>query len=108
MVDLEVTSNTSGTSPADPEIAGGKVFAKEDITVENPVGEELVIHFPVNMNGQGVTIECVDKDGDSKMNKTKTINGAEMHIRCKLSTGEYTLKIIGHHNVMTDMKITKQ
>jgi len=108
MVDLEVTSNTTGSSPVDPEVAGGKVFAREDITVENPVGDELVIRFPANMKAQEVTIECFDKDGDSKMNKTKTISDTEMRIRCKLSAGEYTLKITGHHNVMIDTKITKQ
>lgn len=108
MVDLEVTSNTNGTSPADPEIFGAKAFAKEDISVDNPVGDNLILHFPANMNGQAITIECLDKEGNSQMNKAKTINNTEMQLRCKLSPGVYTLKITGHHNVMLETKITKQ
>ena len=36
---LEVTSNTNGVSPQDPEIVGVKVFAKNEIKLTNPVGE---------------------------------------------------------------------
>src|SRR5581483_3228933 len=96
MVDLEVTSNTTGTSPADPEIAGVNVFAKEDVSVVNPVGDQLIIRFPESLVGQEVTIECFDKNGDSKMNKTKTVKDREMQVGCKLGSGEYTLKITGH------------
>ena len=108
MVDLEVTSNINGVSPKDPEIITDNAIAKEDISVINPVGDHLEISFPENMRGQEITVECLDKDGKVKMNKTKTISDLKMQLRCNLSAGEYTLKIVGHHNVMTEIKINKE
>ncbi len=106
MVDLEVASNINGTSPSDPEIAGVKVFSAEEITVENPVGDQLIIHFPQNMIGQEVTIESSGSE-EIKIKKTKTVKDTEMKISCGLPPGIYTLKITGHHNVAAEIKITK-
>ena len=46
ILSLEVTSNTNGVSPQDPEIVGVKVFAKNEIKLTNPVGESLEMNFP--------------------------------------------------------------
>ncbi len=107
MADLEVTSNTNGISPADPEIAGVNVAYKEDISITNPVGNKFIIHFSKNMIGQEITVECFDK-AESKMKKKLTIKADEMHIKCDLNAGEYNLKITGHHNIIAEMKIIKE
>ena len=108
MADLLVTFNTNGISPVNPEIAGGSVFATENITVENPVGAKLVLHFPADMTGQEITIECFDKRGVAEMSKTETISGTVMKVKCELTAGDHTIKITGHHNVIVEMKITKE
>ena len=69
MVDLEVTANTGGRSIANPEIAGGITSSGEDVSITTPVGDKLELHFPKDMMGQEITVECFDKDG-SEMKKT--------------------------------------
>ena len=108
MLELEVTSNTNGASPADPDIAGINTFANDVVSVTNPVGEQLNIHFPDDMNGQEITIECIDQEGSVQMKKAATVKGQEMQVRCKLNPGAYTVRITGHHNIMLDTKITKE
>ena len=106
MLDLEVASNINGASPVDPEITGARVFSAEEITVENPVGDQLIIHFPQNMIGQEVTIESSGSE-EIRVKKIKTVKDTEMKLNCSLPPGIYTLKITGHHNVAAEIKITK-
>ena len=107
MVELEVTMNTTGVSIPDPEIAGLNSSAKESVSVVTPVGDKLVLHFPKDMVGQEITVECLDK-GDSRMKKTVKVDDTEMQIKCNLATGNYTLKIVGHHNTIVDMSFFKE
>ncbi len=107
MVDLEVTMNGTGKSVPDPEMVGVSAGAKEDVSVTTPVGDKLVMHFPKDMIGQEITVECF-AGGESKMKKTVIVNDTEMQIKCKLAPGNYTLKIVGHHNTIVDISFTKE
>jgi hypothetical protein len=108
MVDLEVTSNTNGVSPADPDIARVKAITKEEVSITNPVGEQLIMHFPEDMKDQEITIECIDQNGKVQMKKTTTVNVPETQVRCKLTPGAYSVRITGHHNIILETKITKE
>ena len=108
MADLEVTSNTSGRSMADPEIAGVQETPKETVTVSAIAEEALMIHFPADMTGQQITIQLFDTDGKEVMNKTKSVKGPEMAVKCKVAPGTYKVKLTGHHNILVETKITKK
>jgi len=107
MVSLEVTSNTTGISPADPEIPGVKVFVKEEASITNPVGDKMILHFPGDMNGQEITIACFDQAGGKQSEKTEMVKSEVMELRCNLKPGEYSIKITGHHNIILDTKFVK-
>ena len=108
VLDLLATSNTTGNSPADPEIPGVKAYVKNEVTVTNPVGNELIIRFPDDMAGQQVEINCYDMKGEKQQSKTAMVKGTEMAIKCKLDAGEYNLQIVSHHALVFDDKIVKQ
>ena len=99
MVDLEVTSNTGGRSLADPEIAGGQFLYKSAVLVDPVIDGKLSIHFPADVTGQEVTIECLVND-DAQMKKIITVKDKDTKVKCNLKAGTYTLKMTGHHNVL--------
>lgn len=108
MLELEVTQNATGMSPANPEIAGAKIFVKNEVSVTAPVkGKKLVLHFPGDRKGQDMKIECFDKDNVSQFTKTKTVKDTDMQIDFKVKPGEYTLRISTHHSIVFETKITK-
>ncbi len=108
MIDLAVTPNTTGTSPADPEIAGIPVVVNEEAAVTNPVDDELVLHFPASTIGQDILVEAVDKDNKTQWSKTMVVKDGETRIKCKLSPGTYQLKITSHHSIILYTQITKE
>ncbi len=108
MVSLEVTSNINGTSPPDPDIATTQIFVKEEVTVTDPVKEEMMLHFPESMIGQDVTIECFDIKGISQMKKKIKVKETELSIKCKLEAGAYKLKCSTEHNLVSETGFTKQ
>lgn len=108
MVSLEVTSNANGVSVRDPERVNEKVFAKEEISIVNPVGNELTILFPDAMVGTDITIECIDATGDVQMKKTLTVKDRETTVRCKLSPGSYTARFLTKHSVTSELNLIKE
>jgi len=108
MIQLAVTSNTTGKSPKDPEIGGVAVAIKVEAKVDNPVKDELVLHFPDAMKGQELTITCTDKNGTEQMKKQLTVRHNDEKMKCKLAPGTYTLRINSKHSTMQEMQITKE
>jgi len=108
MLSLEVTPNTKGTGPANPEIAGVKIFTREEITLDNPVNDQLIIHLPDAMKGEEISLECVDADGNSRMKKKLNTKNTDIHLNCKLAPGTYTARFYTEHNTITEIKFTKQ
>jgi hypothetical protein len=108
MISLEVTSNLQGISPTDPEINSASVYSKEEITIESPVLDKMVIHFPAAMQNVPVTLECTDASGVVQMTKTMTIKDSEDKIKCKLSPGIYTARFSARHNIVSEVRFEKQ
>ena len=106
MVDLEVSFNSQGTSVPDPEIKGVAVSAKEDVSVDVPVKDKIVMHFSKNLIRQEISVECFEKD-ESMMKKILMIKDTEMQIKCDLKPGTYVLKVVGHHNTLAELSFTK-
>ncbi len=69
MVDLLVTSNTTGVSPTDPEIPATAVtnqaLPNSHVTIVNPVDNTINMYFSGGLGGQRLSIDCVDMLGRS-------------------------------------------
>lgn len=107
MVDLLVTPNTTGTSLPDPEITGAPTVVTEQVSITNPIADKLIINFPTAMEGQEITIACIDATGTTVLTKTVTVKDDEAQIKCKLPAGEYTIKVTGKHNLILNSKVQK-
>jgi hypothetical protein len=108
MASLEVTSNVEGVSLPNPQIPNVPIFYKEEIKVDNPVGNDLVIHFPDAMKDEEMNVEFIDKYGSSHLKKSLKVNDAQMKLRCKLAPGAYTVRFSTEHNVAAEIEITKE
>ncbi len=101
MIDLEVTQNTTGNSPVEPEIAGAPVILKEEVTIAY-ADKELLLHFPDALKGQEMTVECFDAKGVSQMKKKLTITANEITLKYKLAAGANKIIIKGRHNLVAE------
>ena len=108
MLSLEVTQNTSGASPADPEIANPVVFVKEEATMTVETDGTIVIHFPDDVIGQDVKIKCTDKAGNTIFKNASKVKEKDMRLSIKADAGVYTLNITGHHNLILESTFTKK
>ena len=107
MVSLEVTRARGRNRQPDPEIKGAPVFVREEVTVDNPVGDELVMHFPATLKGQEITAECFDKEGRSQMKEKINVKREVISLRCKLVPGRYTIKFYTKHNIVSETEVNK-
>ncbi len=108
MADLEVTMNTSGISPTDPEIASPIVFVKEEASMTTEADGIIVIHFPDDVIGQDVKIKCTDKAGNTIFKNSSKVKENDLRLNIKADAGEYTLNVTGHHNLILESKFTKK
>lgn len=108
MVDLLVTSNTSGNSPVDPEQPVPYSLSKEEVSVDSLIQDELVVHFPASFQAQEVTIIVTDSKGEEVLNKKFTIKRTESSFRIRQEPGIYTVTIRGKHNLILQTKAEKK
>jgi hypothetical protein len=108
MIDLAVTQNTTGTSPADPEIPVDAFVQKEEVSIDSVVTDELKIHFSPSFVGQEVEVVATDAAGDKVFKKKFIIRRAEMSFRFKEAPGTYTVKISGKHNLIFSTTVRRQ
>ena len=107
MVTLEVTRNPDGKSPANPEIAGAKDLQPEPVHITAGSADNLDITFPADVIGQEVTIEVRDAAHETVFKKTRNIKKSTVSLHCELQPGSYTVKVTGHHNIITEQEVTK-
>jgi len=99
MVDLLVTPNTTGVSPADPEIVAAGVNspreATEHISMVNPVTDKLILHLSAGLTGKQVRATCYDMYGRKIVDEVLTVNSTIMEMPVDIHAGTYVI-------VMTD------
>lgn len=97
MVDLEVTSNTSGASPQDPEIVPSAVkgpsSANAWVRVVNPAVGKIILHVSGELTGQALQIECTDVSGRMLINETVVAADGTIEVDNKLTPGMYIIKV---------------
>jgi hypothetical protein len=112
MVDLLVTSNTTGTSLPDPERAPSAVadqtLAGQHVTMVNPVDNNIVIFFSNGLVGQSVSFECVDMLGRILIREQINVDHEMIQIPCSLKHGIYYVRIAGSNNVICKTILTKK
>ena len=112
MVDLEVTSNTTGVSPADPEIPNTRVVEQDETIIKGfdhqPNGRHLNIEFPEALLGQEINIEVTDNQGSTQLEKKMILKETSVHIKCaSLTDPEYHVKVSGRHNLIAEQDVKK-
>jgi hypothetical protein len=112
MVDLAVTSNTTGISPPDPEIPPTAVINqnkwKEKITITNPAVNNIIMHFGAGLQGQLVFLKCTDMLGQVLINETITVDNATMQIPCNnLIPGVYVVSVTNSTGIISQIKLIK-
>lgn len=104
MVDIEVNTARTGNPPVDPEISGTDLEL-EEVSVDGPADGVLTMHFPTHLSGQQVSVRISDQNGAKAWKNDFVIHDLEVQSKCKLASGEYTLTIEGHHNLIFEKKI---
>ena len=108
MVDLEVTGNEKGISPADPEVPFARVVEKDTIIIKGFNDGYLNIEFPESLVGQEIKIECVDKIGEVRKTKRMKLKETAVRLKCyELIGDQYRVIISGKHNVIQEQEVTK-
>jgi endonuclease/exonuclease/phosphatase family metal-dependent hydrolase len=97
MVKLAVTQNTSGTSPADPDLPPETVTAVEEgngnIRVSNPIESSATFYFPEEMIGNSVRMQWYDLVGRLAMNDEFTITSTSVSQPFSFGSGVYILRV---------------
>lgn len=110
MIDLAVTSNTSGVSPTDTEIpASVKTIAqKSDLYVVNPIKDALIISSVSRFKGQKITFKIIDLSGRVLVKSQLQLNEDRIQVPIQLQQGIYLLRITDHEQrVIYNNKIIK-
>ena len=108
MVSLEVTKN-KGEKTVHSERFGVPVFKKEMVTLETAtVEDQVTLIFPEAMLHEELTLEYVGKDGLAVFSKAIRPEKTKMNVKCKLDAGQYSVRISGEHNVVSEIPFTKK
>ncbi len=96
MADLLVQSNTTGTSPTDPELPTYVTNLRQNngIYVVNPVEDNITIHFPYAYVNSGISIVCRDMAGRVLINEKQTVGAGTAAYPAQLNPGLYLLQIM--------------
>jgi len=112
MIDLLATQNTTGVSPADPEIQDVYVVDENKvnnvITVVNPAGAQIKLFCNNNLNGYPVLFECIDMLGRIIIKKEIVFNNNSVQIPCDLHPGIYFIRITGGQKIICQSILTKE
>lgn len=110
MVDLLVTQNTTGISPADPEIVATAVpelSLKNAVAVVNPVGSTIMLHCSTALLGKKIMVSCYNTDGRIVLQQTLTVDSPVMQLPCDLNTGVYFLRLSSSGQTLMQQTILK-
>jgi len=102
MVDLAVTSNTTGISPIDPEITPSgisQILLKEQVIINNPVSDQIILHFTQSMMGKEVVVDCIDMLGRTQIHETINVRNELMQIPCNVKAGIYCVRVMMNGNI---------
>lgn len=108
MVDLLVESTGNNPRPQQVEILAATSTAKEQVTVDNPIVKEFVVHFSRGLVGEEMNMECLDSENRSLFRNNFKVKDAEKKVDCKLAPGNYSLKFYSRHSFLSEIKITVQ
>jgi len=95
MVKLRVTYNNTGTGPVNPVINGIDELASsiEKILVNNPIHNNVTIHFPANLMGQKIEMTWYDLCGRRMSAEETVINTTTLNRTINFAPGVYLLHI---------------
>ncbi len=112
MLDLLATHNTTGVSPADPEImpslVPGEALAHEAITLINPADDAIKLNCTIGLVGHTVDLECIDMLGRMMQRQPIAINATSVAIPCNINAGMYFVRIIGDNKVLCQAMLIKK
>jgi len=111
LVDLLVTSNTTGTSLPDPEITPVAVASlpsvSDKVTILNPVEDRLVLNVTDALEHTPLTLIVADMLGRIWLRDNVTTDGPRMEMPVNLLPGSYVLKVVAGGKVISNSLITK-
>jgi len=111
MVDLEVTSNTTGTSLPDPEIPLGlnnSEILQDHVYIVNPVSSNLTMNFSSSIIGKTVFVECYDIYGRLLIGRKILIHNQITILPFEYKTGIYFIKLFEEGTILYNGKIVKE
>jgi len=111
MVDLALTSNTTGVSPADPELptaVAGLSLPKEQIAIVNPFISQLTMHIPDALIGRQVMVECYDSYGRMLMQKSIALNSSIVRLPNNWQPSIYYIRIYDKDGILCHTSIVKE
>ncbi|NDC42988.1 MAG: hypothetical protein EBZ77_15800, partial [Chitinophagia bacterium] len=109
MIDLAVTPNEQGNSPADPEVPNATLVYKDEVTIEPAItDDEVVVHFPASFIDQEIALEVTGPDGATAGKKKLVLKKPTITLKCKGGPGTYTIKINGKHNAIAEGTAVKK
>ncbi|PZF73374.1 T9SS type A sorting domain-containing protein [Taibaiella soli] len=110
MVDLLVTQNTTGNSPADPEMAATAVpgmLLKNAIAVVNPVGGDILLHCATSLMNKKIEIGCYNTDGKVVLQKDFVVDNPVVAIPCMFNPGIYFIRVVTTGQTLIQQTIIK-
>jgi len=94
MVKLAVTYNTTGSGPANPVNSVASVITEnEKIAVNDPITNELIMHFDAASMGEKCVMSCFDICGRNLFSYQFTINSTNVSKAINLNQGTYILRL---------------
>jgi hypothetical protein len=98
MVKLAVTQNTSGKSPADPDLPSWTIAATElsdngNIRVSNPIENNVTFYFTPSMIGNMADTQWYDLTGRVLLKSEFTVTSANISQPINFASGVYILRI---------------
>ncbi|HEY5393142.1 MAG TPA: T9SS type A sorting domain-containing protein, partial [Hanamia sp.] len=94
MLDLAVTYDSTGISPTNPVTSVNSITPEtEKITVNNPVENSVVLHFPADNIGQKCMMTCYDICGRNLFSEQFIVGSTTLTKTINLIPGTYLLRI---------------
>ena len=100
--DLIVDTKRASVGFSHTEKYAAKVFYKEEVSFSEPIDNNLKIHFPADMLGQDFKLTCTSAAGAESYKKKFKVTDLDFETNLKLAPGNYTLKLVGHHNLIAE------
>jgi hypothetical protein len=110
MVDLAVSYNTTGVSPADPQYPTGlqsQTKSNAIIHALNPIQNKLELNFSNDLLQQNLHLYCYNMLGQLILNTNIAIQDENMSIPFPYAPGIYFIKIANDDQIISNVKIIK-